>query len=183
MIDISICCIDYLFSFCLQRHFRLAAECDHDLAQFNLGLRLVSGDGVGKDLCEAMRWLGKAAVKGHSGSQYMLAVCVLNGDGGLEQDIPEAVRLLKLAANQEHVDAMFELGNVYRGDHNRTKAKAVLRLRELVKEHGDVTSKCDGYMDLEESEKWYQLGASLGHGGCLYESGVLSRKAGKVKEA
>lgn len=128
-----------------------------------------------KDLVEAVTWFRKAVESDHPGSQYMLAMCHLNGDGGVPYDIAKSESLLLRAAQQGHLDAMYELGIVYRGDHDRSESKAVQRLRDLVGEHSS-SPRIDKYTDLNKSESWFRLGASHGHSGCQYECGMLSRQ-------
>ena len=155
------------------------------MAQFNFGLRLVSGDGIHKDLTRAALWFEKAAATGHAGSQYMLAMCYLSIDGSLAHSSGEIERLLLLAAKQDHVDAMYELGLLFRGDYKLGISKTALRLRGLVGDRIDpsvrLLERTAG--DLEKSKKWFNQGAAAGHPPCLYESGVLCQEDGNVDEA
>jgi TPR repeat protein len=52
------------------------------------------GEGVAKDLAEAVRLWGKGAEKNHSESMVNLAICYLNGDG-VERDREEAMRFYR----------------------------------------------------------------------------------------
>ncbi|MEI8248806.1 MAG: tetratricopeptide repeat protein, partial [Lentisphaerota bacterium] len=60
-------------------------------AQYNLGLCLKKGDGVEKNLVEAVKWFRKAAVQGHAQGQLNLGVCLKKGDG-VEKNLVEAVK-------------------------------------------------------------------------------------------
>ncbi|SPL72251.1 Sel1 repeat protein [Acinetobacter stercoris] len=50
-----------------------------------------------------------AALKGYSESQYKLGICYLKGELGLTQDKYIAQKWFTLAANQGHLDALYEL--------------------------------------------------------------------------
>ena len=50
-----------------------------------------SGDGVEKDLTEAIKWFKKAAEQGHEDAKWELANMYENGDG-VDRDIAEAVK-------------------------------------------------------------------------------------------
>ncbi|CAM9933197.1 unnamed protein product, partial [Ectocarpus fasciculatus] len=141
--------------------FRLSAEKGHVLAQFNLGLRLVSGDGIEKDLSGAALWFEKAAENGHAGSQYMLAICYLNIDGGIARNCGEVERLLLLAANQDHVDAMYELGLLFRG-HYKTG--------------------CRNHLCTYNRFRLYTLAADKGHTDAIYAQGLCYKNGQGVPE-
>lgn len=53
-------------------YYQKAAEKGYALAQFYLGLCYHNGDGVEKDLSEAVIWCRKAADQGHAEAQDML---------------------------------------------------------------------------------------------------------------
>ena len=50
--------------------YRKAAERDHTLAQFNLAVMLIEGQGGVADTAEGLRWLRKAADGGLARAQY-----------------------------------------------------------------------------------------------------------------
>ena len=117
--------------------FLKAAEQGHIEAQFEVGARYAFGDaadpnnsGVLKDSHQAVHWLKKAAEQSYVTAQFMLGVLLTGSKrvtwlhavehpwrGVLEDDIPpdyiKAAQLLRLAAEQGHVDAQFELGGLY----------------------------------------------------------------------
>jgi TPR repeat protein/S1-C subfamily serine protease len=64
---------------------------------------------ISADTAESCR---KAAVRGHVESQLLVGVMYFNGIG-FEENVPEAVRWLKLAAQHGNRDAMAELGRLY----------------------------------------------------------------------
>jgi len=52
--------------------YRKAADQDHSLAQFNLGMMHAKGHGVSKDDAEAAAWFQKAARQGDAAAQFNL---------------------------------------------------------------------------------------------------------------
>ena len=60
--------------------FRKAAEQNHADAQNWLGVCYNNGQGVAKNMTEAMKWYWKAAVQGNEYAQYNLGVCHSDGE-------------------------------------------------------------------------------------------------------
>ncbi|MET4676273.1 SEL1-like repeat protein [Luteibacter sp. ME-Dv--P-043b] len=106
-------------------------------AQFALGQRLAAGDGVGRNEPEAVRWLGLAAERGHTGAQYALAR-MIDGGRGVPRDVDAMLRWYRLAAGAGHADAQFELG--------------------LLHENGDGVPP-----SLAIARAWYRKAAARGH--------------------
>ena len=68
-------------------------------AQFELGFRYATGEGVAQDWTEAVKWYRKAAEQGHAGAQFLLGVCYVNGKG-VAEDMTEAIKWIRKAARQ-----------------------------------------------------------------------------------
>jgi TPR repeat protein len=66
-------------------------------AQAELGLRLLSGLGAGKDKSEGLRWSRLAADQGHAHGMFQLGSCYYNGDG-VTRDLVRAYMCFSLAA-------------------------------------------------------------------------------------
>ena len=81
-------------------------------AQFNLGLRYVSGEGVPKNHKEAVKWYRLSAEQGFAKAQCNLGVCYAKGKD-VPQDNKEAVRWYRLSAEQGDVNAQYNLGVRY----------------------------------------------------------------------
>ena len=73
-------------------------------AQYNLGLRYGTGEGVPQDHAEAVRWLRLAADQGYAEAQNNLGFMYATGRG-VPQNDAEAVRWYGLAADQGHASA------------------------------------------------------------------------------
>jgi TPR repeat protein len=88
--------------------YRKAAEQNHALAEFNLGVMYASGHGVTPDAVAAQVWFGKSASRGDAGAQNRLGVAQFQASlqGPLE-DRPEArieaFKWFQLAARQGYV--------------------------------------------------------------------------------
>lgn len=82
-----------------------AAEKGDPRAQADLGLDYLSGQGVGQDGFEGMRWLRKASEQGDAKAQLALGRIYLSGYDTVGQDLSEARRWLGAAAAQGDPEA------------------------------------------------------------------------------
>ena len=85
--------------------YRKAADQNHPLAQFNLGLMYTKGEGVPQDDAQAVAWMRKAAQQGDAGAQFNLGMRYHRASvWGLQLDAleskVEARKWLQLAAAQ-----------------------------------------------------------------------------------
>lgn len=96
--------------------FIIAEAKNGDLeAQSTLGLIYYIGDeslGVKENPKEAVKWLRPAADKGDRESQFVLGMCLRNGEG-IEVNEEEGFKYIKLAADQDSPMALYELGRCY----------------------------------------------------------------------
>ena len=74
------------------------------IAQNDLGLRFVSGNGVNIDLLQAIEWFRKSAEQGFSPAQKNLALCYWVGKG-VAADPNTALMWLRKAAQKGNQDA------------------------------------------------------------------------------
>ena len=77
--------------------FRRAAEQGYPPAQSRYGDCLFSGQGVARNVSEAVTWYARAAERGDARGQRALGWCYDNGDG-VQEDAAKAVALYKSAA-------------------------------------------------------------------------------------
>ena len=89
-----------------------AAEQGDAQAQYNLGNCYAFGDGVEKNLSEAVKWWRKAAEQGVAPAQFNLGNCYAFGNG-VEKNPTEAVKWYRKAAEQGYAPAQFNLGVCY----------------------------------------------------------------------
>src|SRR6185437_10666787 len=98
------------------RWYRAAAHQGVSAAQKDLGSMYQTALG---DPVEAARWYRKAADQGLATAQFNYAMRLLHGDGiqnnhGIETNDAHAVEWLTRAAAQGHIEAIGELGTLFR---------------------------------------------------------------------
>ena len=81
-------------------------------AQFNLGSRYARGDGVRKNVDQALKWYHLAAAQGDSGAELNLGALYEAGEG-VPKDLAMARKWYLLAADQGLDGAQYNLGRVY----------------------------------------------------------------------
>ncbi len=169
-----------------------AAEHGSMDAATNIALMYANGDGVTKDVPQAVTWFRRAAEGGDASAQYDLALMYERGEG-VPSDYREAIRWLTAAAEQSLVPALLELAEILgQPPTNSAVPRDVPRAIEYYKKAagaGSVMAETNlgtiytkglaGKVDYVEGAKWYEeaavqgdadaelgLGASyaLGHG-------------------
>ncbi len=91
---------------------KVAAEQGDVEAQFNLGLKYDTGEGVPENNPEAVRWYRMAAEQGDATAQVRLGDMYYTGEGVL-QNSPESVRWYRMAAEQGDATAQHWMGFMY----------------------------------------------------------------------
>lgn len=81
-------------------------------AQYKLGIRYYTGDGVEKNHSEAIKWCKKAAEQGNAEAQYNLGVCYEKGEG-VDKNLAEAAKWYRKVAEQGDANAQRNLGLYY----------------------------------------------------------------------
>ncbi|WP_426440110.1 tetratricopeptide repeat protein [Bradyrhizobium genosp. P] len=81
-------------------------------AQYNLGLKYATGQGIPQNYFEAVRWYRPAADHGRADAQNNLAL-MYNEGKGVRQDFLEAVKWYRRAAEQGYATAQYNLGLVH----------------------------------------------------------------------
>lgn len=90
------------------------AEAGDANAQCLLAKRLLNEESQAKqNIVTAVGWMKKAALQNHAEAQYRFGQYCQNGFGA-KIDMPEAIRLIKLAAAQDHLLAKTTLANRYK---------------------------------------------------------------------
>ena len=116
-------------------------------AQYSIGVKYDTGEGVPQDDAEAVIWYRRAAEQGHAGAQYSLGRMYDIGRGAPEDDA-EAVRWYRLAAEQGDASAQYNLGVMYGT--------------------GEGVPQDDA-----EAVRWFRLAAEQGHAGAQYSLGLM----------
>lgn len=123
-------------------------------ACYNLGLMYQDGDGVAKNLDEAVKWYTKSADLGYKEAQYTLGALVFQRQ---TQSIsyPQAVSYYEQAAKQGHVKSQLNLGMLYfRGDVIAQDLPAAVQWLSLAASNNN--SEAQGYIG-----QLYQQGAGV----------------------
>lgn len=95
---------------------KAAAQGDRD-GEFGLGSMYVAGDGVKRDLAEALKWITSAAEKGHASAINSLAQAYISGGLGIDgtqRNAAEALRWVRRAADADYLPAIEHLARAYR---------------------------------------------------------------------
>jgi len=85
---------------------------DSSEALYHRGLRYYEGNGIVKDVIEAVKWFRKAAERGYAPAQYQLGLCYEYGEGVVKDPV-EAVKWYRKAAEQGYIKAQCTLGYAY----------------------------------------------------------------------
>jgi len=121
---------------------RLAVEERNADAAHALGSRLIDGDGLPRDVEDAIRWLTWAQDMGSVDAATDLAVTYFNGRE-VDRDVEKAVALYRWAAERGDSVAIRNLGHCHLdGDGVDCDPSEGLRLFEQAAEMGDVDGAC-----------------------------------------
>ncbi|KAH3731365.1 sel1 repeat family protein [Pelomyxa schiedti] len=122
-----------------------AADDGNANAMNNLGVCYQNGQGVGKDINQAVSLYKKAADAGNATAMFNLGVCYENGRG-VDKDINQAVSLFKKAADAGDATAMKCLGVCYANGRGVDKDinQAVSLYRKAADAGNAIAMKCLG---------------------------------------
>jgi len=81
-------------------------------AQYELGMALMEGKGVRKDVAEAVKWFSRSAEQGVAAAHYQMGLRYAAGEG-VEQDIGQAIAAWTEAAMSGYGDAQLRLAESY----------------------------------------------------------------------
>jgi hypothetical protein len=118
-----------------------AANLGHPRAMTVLGNMYHDGEGVPKDLGQAVKWYTEAASRGNRGAQYSLGGIYEDGDG-VPKNVPKAAQLYEASARQGMPEAQFALGLSYEFGEGvpRNRRTAIFWLDQVAKQ-GDGRAK------------------------------------------
>jgi TPR repeat protein len=150
-------------------------------AQAHLGYCYYQGEGVPKNMGEAVKWWHQAAVQGNAVAQCNLGMCFENGNG-VRKDKVEAMKWYCRAAEQGNASAQYSLGTCYSDCEAMPKyRKPVDGMFRPVDEIADWGLSMLGMVnvtkDAVEAVKWFRKAAEQGDAeaqnklGCCYEDG------------
>ena len=145
---------------------------DDAIAQFNLGIRYLNGDGVTKDLVEAFKWFRKAADQGCAAAQSNLGGCYAAGSG-VTKNLVEAVKWYRKSADQGYPHAQSVLGVCYDYGEGVTKdhVEAAKWFRKAADQGDAISQRNLGVcyyngkgvaVNFAEAAKWHRKSANQG---------------------
>jgi TPR repeat protein len=166
-------------------HLNKAANRDRVVAFYVLGLLYLRGYGVDADADIAMSYFKKGAARNHGLSKVMMAEMYYRGYKG-KPDLPEAIRLLKDAAEHEG-KAMFLLGRLYATGEGLPKNthKAMNYYERAARAGYYPAATYLGHMfyengqgkDLKKARSWFQRNANAeGDPEGLYYYGIMQAR-------
>ena len=132
-------------------------------AQLILGKMYMGGQGVVKDLDQAIKWFNASAAQGNADAQFFLGSFYLLP----HKDIAEGVKWLRLSAEQGNQDAQWLLGKAYlQGDKElpRDPVQAEMWLRLAAKDnlefYENTLRAAEGQMSADQVAKGKALAAA-----------------------
>lgn len=81
-------------------------------AQYGIGEKYAKGDGVSKNMEEAVKWLTKSAEQGNADAQMSLGALFVSGRG-VPKNSTEAAKWYRLAAEQGRPAAQIQMSRMY----------------------------------------------------------------------
>jgi TPR repeat protein len=149
--------------------------------QYELALRLESGDGVPIDLEQSRKWMRSAAEAGHREAQYRLAKQYMFGEDDIERDVKTATEWLIPSAKQGFEPAQIMLAGCYEHGYgvDPDLSKAILWYQESARQGNKKAEErlafC--YQQTEKSDSksmdaWYRGRAAEGDPAAMFEYAV-----------
>lgn len=162
-----------------------AAQAGHADAMFGVGTMYLTGEGGEQDMDQAIYWLEKASVAGHSDAQANLgAVAWQQGDA------EEARRLWMQGAKDGNGSCMYSLGSAaYQENDLETAAEWWTKSAGAGSPSGaDMMWQMYWHgLGVEQSDakavEWLEKGVELGSANCAYQLGLWYENGNVVKQS
>ncbi len=145
------------------------------------------GYGVATDEVRGLELGRESAAAGSCFGQIEVGWCYKEGCGGVAKDYAEAARLYRLAADQGHAVAQYNLGLMFHEGRGVAQDYAeAMRLQRLAADQGDVDAQLymgnmlrqhPGVVNYAEATRFYRLAADQGNAiaqnnlGCMFRDG------------
>ncbi|MEH6344039.1 MAG: tetratricopeptide repeat protein [Bermanella sp.] len=150
-----------------------AANQNHVMSQYSLGLMYQKGNGVSKNLQQAFYWFEQSAKQGYVWSQNILGGLYKDGEG-TSKNLEKAVYWLAKAAEQDHTWSQYNLAKMYKyGEGVKKDYKQAVHWYRKAAEHDNEwaqLSLANSYKsgkgvkkDLKQSLYWHQKSADQGN--------------------
>ncbi|NOR50781.1 MAG: hypothetical protein GQ530_07105, partial [Desulfuromonadales bacterium] len=129
--------------------YRRAAEQNHIVAQYSLGVSYAYGEGIAQNPELAAEWFKKSAEQGYERAQVLLGSLYHTGDG-VEKNYEEAAKWYRKAADKGNAAAQYNLGTLYRSGNGVDK-------------------------DYNQAVRWFRLSADQGYAAAQNELASMER--------
>ena len=160
---------------------RAKAENGDAEAQNRLGIFYFSGQGVAKDMVQAVKWYRKGAEQNYAAAQCNLGGCYFTGQG-VAQDEAEGLKWFRKPAEQNYAQAQYGLGVCYESALGVVKdtVQAVQWYRKAAEQNyapaqcalGNCYSSGQGVAkDEVEGTKWFRKAAEQNYAQAQYNLG------------
>ncbi len=167
------------------------AEQGNAEAQYKLGVLFDAGQGVKRDLKQAIFWYQRAATQGYAQSQYNLGGIYARGNG-VAQDYIQALSWYRKSAAQGYASAYVGLGYMYNtGQGVPQNDKQAVAWYRRAAEHGNIDGQFNlGMMyangrgvsqNFKQSLFWYKKAAIQGDLEAIHNIGVQYKLGQGVK--
>jgi len=133
----------------------MAAEKGYEVAMYRLGEMYAEGNGVAKNVQEAIKWYRMAAEKGNRSAMYSLGEMYAKGNG-VAKNAQEAIKWYRMAAEKGYEPAMCSLGEMYA--------------------EGNGVAK-----NAQEAIKWFRMAVEKGFEPAMYSLGKMYYLRGLTK--
>jgi TPR repeat protein len=152
-------------------------------AQFNLGEKYATGDGVPTDSARAVAWYQKSAAQGNSSAQFKLGVMYRFGEG-VPENAAMAAGLFEKAAWQGNVKAQYNLGVMYNtGDGVPMDSARAMEWLQKAAAQGDARAQNKlGLLYASgngvptnpvKAMEWFQKSATQGYSNAQFNIGMM----------
>lgn len=155
--------------------YRRAAEQGNSEAQDGLGEKYLIGQGVEKNLAEAVIWFRKSARKGNSSAMYHLGTAYYNGDGVQIDDALSYAwfRLAKEAGDKRAVEAVARAESELKP---QTITIGLEKIAEMYEKDGGLPE------NQAEAARWWSMAAATGDEDAKVGMAFNTLSEGKVEQ-
>lgn len=157
------------------KYLKMGAEQGDPMSMYTLGNLMVNGDEwTGENRTEGWALVSRAAQAGYGRAMWRLATAKYDGSSGQEKNLPEAVRLMRLAAESGDRTGQFGWGQMLYFGVGMTENKAEgLRFTRMSADAGSYDAQYDMALsnyhgdvgiakNLAEAARWARLSAENG---------------------
>ena len=133
-------------------YYTVSSSYDIAEAYYNMAVMLENGHGVQKDINKAVKFYHLAAEKQLSNAQYRLYQIYYNGLLGIKCNTEEALKYLKMAANQGNSNALCRYAIILQSKKDDASLQEAAKYYKRAIDAGNVVAKINLAMMIEKGE-------------------------------